>query len=100
METHMLSVTQSAVQQLAEMLEEAESDEDEGLRLMDQGEGRLTLAVDETHEGDQVVGNGTRAVLFIDPELSDALDGTTLDTVDGPDGTQLTLIRPGAAHAH
>jgi Fe-S cluster assembly iron-binding protein IscA len=91
----MLSVTQSAVEQLAGMLEATESDQHECLRLTHQGEGRLGLTVDGMQEGDQVVGDRGRPVLFIEPELSDSLDGATLDVVDGLEGAQLTLIRPG-----
>jgi hypothetical protein len=90
----MLSVTQSAVNQLTGMLEATESAENECLRLTDQGEGRLGLTVDGMHDGDQVIAAGVRPVLFIEPALSDALDGATLDTVDGPEGAQLTLIPP------
>ena len=96
----MLSVTQSAVEQLSGMLEATETDENECLRLMHQGEGRLGLTVDGMHDGDQVVGDQGRPVLFIEPEVSDALDGATLDVVDGPEGAQLTLVRPGDTPGH
>ena len=90
----MLEVTELAVEHLAEMLDGVDSAEHDALRLVDQGDHTLTVTLDEGHPGDQVVSHHQRPVLFIESALSEALDGATLDTMDGPDGSKLTIIPP------
>jgi Fe-S cluster assembly iron-binding protein IscA len=92
----MLSVTKSAVDELKGMLTQTAVEEDKGLRLIHEGEGRLGLTVDSQHDGDQVVEDEARPVLFVEPELAQALDGSTLDAVETPQGPQLRLIGPEA----
>ncbi|MEX2446697.1 MAG: hypothetical protein WD734_05090 [Dehalococcoidia bacterium] len=92
----MLNVTPAAVEQLSEMLERTEAGDSQGIRLAE-NQGELGLRIDEPQEGDQVVAAGERTLLLIDPDLSSALDGATLDAVDMPEGPQLTLVGPEAA---
>ncbi|MEX2374043.1 MAG: hypothetical protein WD942_00435 [Dehalococcoidia bacterium] len=94
----MLQVTEAAVEQLNELLENADAGESQGIRLV-QNEAGVALQIDLPQEGDQVVAAGDRPVLLIGPELSTALDGATLDTVETPEGNQLKLVDvapPGA----
>ena len=87
----MLNVTEAAVEQLSQMLEHAEADGSQCVRLT-QNHGELGLRVDVPQEGDQVVAADERPVLLIDAELWHALEGATLDAVDTSEGKQLTLV--------
>lgn len=93
----MLTVTKAAVEQLSEMLEQTDAASSQGIRLV-HNDGQLGLQVDAPQQGDQIVADGERPVLLIEPNLSLALDGATLDAVEMSDGKQLTLVGadPGA----
>lgn len=81
----MLSVTRAAAEQLSELLQQTDAQEQQGIRLV-QNEGKLALLVDAPQQGDQVVEAGERPLLILDPALSEALDGVTLDAVETPTG--------------
>lgn len=91
----MLNVTDAAIEQLTEMLDQADVDAAQGIRLIED-QGEVGLRVDAPQEGDQVVSTGERPVLLIEPRLSAALDGATLDATDMPEGKQLTLVSDDA----
>ena len=92
----MLNVTGAAIEQLNHMLDRTDGAESQGIRLIENG-GELRLQLDTPQTGDQVVEAGDRPVLLVDPDLSNALDGATLDAVEGPGGDrQLTLKGPDA----
>lgn len=91
----MLSVTEQAADVLTKTLETNEIPEGQGLRLARNAAGEFGLAVDERREGDQVVASGEREVLFVESEISDALDGAVLDIAEAPDGARLALRMPG-----
>lgn len=87
----MLNVTGAAIEQLNDILDRTNGTESQGIRLIENG-GELRLQLDTPQTGDQVVAAGDRPVLLVDPDLSSALDGATLDAVVGPGGDrQLTL---------
>lgn len=90
----MISVTEKAVDVLARTLEESDASEDQALRLARAPQGEFGLAIDEERSGDQVVKQAERAVLLVDEEVSAVLDGATLDVVESPEGTRLTLRMP------
>jgi iron-sulfur cluster assembly protein len=90
-----LSVTEKALDVLANTLEANEVEEGQGLRLARNAMGEFGLAIDEAREGDQVVEKDDKAVLFVDQEVSDSLDGATLDIASSPEGARLTLKMPG-----
>lgn len=91
----MLNVTDAALQALVTTLDANEIPEDKGLRLGRSPYGDLGLEVDQPREGDQVLMQGERAVLFLDSEVAAILAGATLDVIEEPDGTRLTLRMPG-----
>jgi len=93
-EAAMLKVTDAAVEQLNAMLENANTEQSQGIRLIESESG-LGLQIDMPQPGDQIVGGEERPVLIVAPDLSDALDGALLDTVSTPDGNQFKLV--GAA---
>jgi Fe-S cluster assembly iron-binding protein IscA len=94
----MLSVSERAAGLLRESLEASNTEETQVLRLVRMAEG-LGLAVDEEREGDQVVEHEDKKVLVIEPAISQALDGATIDAVQTPEGERLTIQRPEAPPA-
>lgn len=93
----MLNVTDAALEALVMTLDANEIPQDKGLRLGRSPYGDLGLEVDEPRDGDQVLMQGDRAVLFLDSEVSEILSGATLDVIQEPDGARLTLRMPGDA---
>jgi Fe-S cluster assembly iron-binding protein IscA len=85
-----LNVSEKAAELLFASLQASRKEESEVLRLIQTREG-LGLAIDKEGEGDQVVQHDNNKVLVIQPEISQALDGATLDAVETPDGQRLTL---------
>lgn len=86
----MLNVTDKAAASLGESLELSRKGDFDVLRLTRQAEG-FGLALDEEREGDQVVLHEESKVLVIQPELSQELDGATVDVVNTPEGAQLII---------
>lgn len=91
----MLNVTEEATEVLTKTLESNEIPDGQGLRLARNAAGEFGLAVDEKREGDHIVESSERAVLFVDQDVSQALDGAVLDVTEAPDGTRLALRMPG-----
>jgi len=89
----MLIVTERALDALTTVLDVNVTEPEEALRLTPSA-GGFGLIVDEQHEGDQVVTHGKRAVLLVEPRVSDTLGGVVLDVVESPEGPQLTLRPP------
>lgn len=87
----MLSVTDAAVQELSDLLQQTDSAESQCVRLI-QTDDALGLRLDTPQEGDQVVSDEDRPVLLVEPALAEALEGATLDAVDTQDGRQLMLV--------
>jgi Fe-S cluster assembly iron-binding protein IscA len=87
----MITVTDKAIDALAESLESSEASDEQRLRLARNPGGEFGLAIDEERDGDQVVKHNDRTVLVIDETVATSLDGATLDVVDLPEGQRLTL---------
>lgn len=87
----MINVTAEAKVVLATTLEASEANEGQALRLALSPEGQYGLTIDGEREGDQIVEHGERAVLLLDSQVASSLDGATLEAVESPDGTRLTL---------
>jgi len=88
-----LTVTEGARQNLKETLLSFTDNREMGLRLSMTEPGRFGLALDKEREGDQVVEHEGLNVLFIGLDMVDALQGTTIDVRDAPDGPQLVISR-------
>lgn len=86
----MLNVTEKAAGALLESLDASKSEESQLLRLTRAAEG-LGLALDQERDGDQVVEHDERKILVVEQDISQALDGATLDAVDTPEGPRLVL---------
>jgi|FLYL01.1.fsa_nt_gi Fe-S cluster assembly iron-binding protein IscA len=93
----MLNVTDKAAAALHETLNAntTEENQDQLLRLTRSGDG-LGLALDEERDGDQVISHDDKKILVVDNEISQALDGATIDAVETPEGARLVLETPEA----
>ena len=90
----MVIVTEGAKQELRRVLASANVDDPEvGLRLVASAPRAFSLALDKEHEGDQVVEHEGAKVLLVGQELSQALEGVTIDCQETSEGTRLTIYR-------
>ena len=87
----MITVTEKAVDALAESLSSSEASEEQSLRLARSQDGEFGLTIDERRDGDQLVKQEDRTILVIDETVATSLDGATLDVVDLPEGQRLSL---------
>ena len=89
----MITVTESAKQQLGMMLVLVGAGPEVGLRLTATEPGQFGLAPDKEKEGDQVVEHEGSKVLLVDDEVSGALEGLTIDCEETPQGPRLVLSK-------
>ncbi len=89
----MLTVTESAREHLKEMLEANIDDPDACLRLVASGRGQFGLTADKERADDQVVEHEGDKVLLVESELSDALEGVTIDCQETPEGRSLVVSK-------
>ncbi|MGB3634758.1 MAG: hypothetical protein WA982_12010, partial [Rubrobacteraceae bacterium] len=52
----------------------------------DSGETQISLGAGEELDGDQIVEHAGENILYISAPISDALDGSTIDRVETPEG--------------
>jgi len=64
-----------------------------GLRLVVSEPQAFSLLLDKEQEGDQVVEHEGAKVLLVGQELSQALEGVTVDCQETTEGTRLTIYR-------
>jgi iron-sulfur cluster assembly protein len=60
----------------------------------DSGETQIGISAGEQMSGDQVVEHQGETLLYIAAPVSEALDGSTLDAVDTPQGPGIGIITP------
>lgn len=89
----MLNVSDKAGEALHRALEANEGGGEDVLRLTRSGD-QLALAVDQERDGDQIVEHDGRSVLVVEPAISQALDGATLDAVQTPEGLRFVFEAP------
>lgn len=89
----MLAVTPEA----KELLKGIESQTDGGVLRLEAMEdsGQLGFVSGPAQPGDQVVEERGEEILHIAAPVSDHFDGHELDRVEGPQGPQFTISRPG-----
>ncbi|MBL7124900.1 MAG: hypothetical protein ISS51_02250 [Dehalococcoidales bacterium] len=85
----MITVTESAKEELKVILLSHEAEPDEGLRLLPSPDGRFVLALDSELRGDQVIEYKGYKVLLVGIEYFNILNGKTVDCRDTEDGTVL-----------
>ena len=74
------------------MLERANAEPTEGLRLL-VNEGQFILQLDRPAESDVVVHIGNRVGLIIDRDVEAEIGESLLDVEQGPDGNRLIIGR-------
>ena len=88
----MVTVTERAHEELKKILLAADISEPEiGLRLTPTEPGQLGLIPDNEREGDQVVEYEGSKVLLVGTELTESLEGITIDCQDTPEGPRLII---------
>lgn len=94
----MISVTTKAAEELKSLLEKVKLADKENvigddsvLRLVPTDSGQLSLAPDIAREGDHIVDHEGDAVLLVEVELAQAIDGLVLDCEETPQGRKLTV---------
>lgn len=86
----MLTMTDAAGEHLTTLLSDSKAPEGSAVRLV-VAESGLGMRADAVRDGDVTFDHGGQTVLVAAPEVAEALDGRTLDTVDTDKGTGLTL---------
>jgi hypothetical protein len=93
----MIQVSEKAAEALRATLEQNQTDPEDVLRI-EQSDSGLALSIGAQHDGDQLINHEERVILAIDPGVSDALSGATIDAVEAPGGLQLVVTtEPGAS---
>ena len=87
----MLAVTAEA----KDLLKGIESRDEGVLRLEALEGGQLGFVSGPAQPGDQVVEEQGQSLLHIAAPVSDRYDGHELDRIEGPQGPQFTISRPG-----
>ena len=87
----MLAVTPQA----KELLRGIDSQNEGVLRLEAMDTGQLGFVAGPAQPGDQVIEEQGQDLLHIAAPISDRYDGHELDRVEGPQGPQFTITRPG-----
>ena len=89
----MLTVTESAKQQLRELLLSHSDDPEVGVRLTMGGPGQIGLTLDREKLDDHVVEYEGSKVLLFGPEVVNLVAEATLDTHDTPEGVRLVISK-------
>jgi len=87
----MLTVTDDARKALKSVLDNAETQAEQALRLVEE-EGKYQLTLDTEREGDQVVEHEEATVLLVGTEIKAQLESTVLDLQDTPQGPRLAFV--------
>jgi Fe-S cluster assembly iron-binding protein IscA len=87
----MIDVTERAKEALKERMAREIADEVIGFRLHRNPSGVYSLLLDWPSPGDQVIEHRGAKVLLIDQDISNSLDGATIDYVDNGSGEVLLI---------
>lgn len=85
----MIEITDTALERLEALLDEASPEEEQCLRLTEGDPGDFGLSLDWPREGDELYLRNERVVIVIEDEIIDSVEDSTLDVIDGPGGPQL-----------
>ena len=86
----MITVTTRAAQELGAILEANSTDPKQCLRL-NPGRGGVVIGIDFMREGDEVVECEGIVTLLMVPEMSNAIDGATIDYISTAEGPCLAI---------
>jgi Fe-S cluster assembly iron-binding protein IscA len=89
----MILVSEEAKNELQKMLAEKVDNPLAGIRLVrGTAQGFYGLSIDIEMPGDQVVEHNGSKILLVDKELSNSLDGATVDVEDSDQGKSLVVL--------
>lgn len=86
----MMSITDQALELLADVVERAPRSDTVALRLVPEKEG-WAMKLDEPRPGDETFEHRDRTVLILDGGVAERLQDSTLDVDDFPEGRRLAL---------
>jgi Fe-S cluster assembly iron-binding protein IscA len=89
----MLTVTESAATMLHDTLDKHATNDSDVLRVA-MNDGGVGIELGEERAGDETFSHGGKIILAIEHDLSSALDGARIDTVETPEGRQLVFESP------
>jgi Fe-S cluster assembly iron-binding protein IscA len=95
MEASMVNVTDRAKIALKSVLSRSVEEPGIGLRVEISEEGSCALFPDQEKAGDQVIEHEGDVLLLIGEEVSQPLDGATIDLAQTPEGAHLVVSKPG-----
>lgn len=86
----MFTVTDSATEHLANLLDQSETEADIVARLIEK-EGQLDLVLGQAQPDDVTFQQAEKTVLAVAPEISQALEERSLDTKQTDQGVELII---------
>ena len=86
----MLNASDAACAFISELLTASEAPDESAVRF-ELDEDQLSMKLDEEKPGDVTFLHEGKTVLLVDAEMSEVLDGKTLDVEDTEKGPQLTM---------
>ncbi len=96
----MITVTERAVKELQGVLKAQSAPRGQGVKLVPNPEGGISLTIASPAEGDEVTRKGKEPLLIIDTRLTGEVDGLVFDvqTIERAGGAQkqFTLVKPGS----
>lgn len=96
----MITVTERAMKELQGVLKAQSAPPGQGVKLVPNPEGGISLTIASPSEGDEVTRKGKTPLLIVDPRLTNEVDGLVFDvqTIEREGGPQkqFTLVQPGA----
>ena len=93
----MITVTERATTALQRILEAQEAPSGQGVKLMPDSSGGISMTIAPPEEGDEVVFHDESPLLIIDSIISDAVDGMVFDvqSAQGDDEQSVRfMLRP------
>jgi hypothetical protein len=84
----MIRLTERAAYGLKEILTANRTPSDQGIKLVPDEKGGVSMTIDAPGDGDSVVDGGQRPLLIVDSALSEHLDGVVLDLSRGDEEGQ------------
>ena len=89
----MIRLTERAAYGLKEILTANRTPSDQGIKLVPDERGGVSMTIDRPGDGDSVVDGGKRPLLIVDATLADHLDGVVLDLSRGEkDGEEAQFV--------
>jgi Fe-S cluster assembly iron-binding protein IscA len=95
----MIRLTERAAHGLREILTTNRAPRDQGVKLVPDERGAITMTIDKPGEGDSVVDGGQRPLLIVDAMIAERLDGVVLDFARGEDGETPRFVLRGPESA-